>query len=115
MPDLDESVLEFVAEFTGAELKQLTSTSTLLGDLGVDGDDGYELIQNFGEKFKVDLSSFEGNRHFGPEAGCFPPLFLWQLVRMAFRTHETPEEQAGLDPIRIADLIEAAKKKAWSL
>lgn len=117
MSALDESVMEFVAEFTGVRRQQLTLASTLLGDLGIDGADGWELIEAFGQKFEVDLSAFRADRHFGPEGLPIhaPFVWLWCLVSWPFRKPQTPEEHAGLRAIRISDLIAAAKEKRWTL
>ena len=117
MSDLDSSVMAFVAEFTGARPPRLSPTSTLFGDLGVDGADGWELIESFGQKFHVDLSSFRADRHFGPEGlpVYAPLLWLWWLVSFPFHQRQTPEERAGLRAIRISDLIAAARERRWVL
>ncbi len=117
MPALDESVIDFVAEFTGVKRRRLTPASTLFGDLGVDGADGWELVEAFGQKFQVDLSEFRADHHFGPEdLPIYAPfLWLWCLIRWPFRKRQTSEEQAGLEAIRISDLIAAAKEKRWNL
>jgi hypothetical protein len=115
MPDLDESVMDFVAVETGTKREKLNPASTLFGDLYVDGMDGCELIEAFGERFSVDLSTFDAARHFGPE-GCFPPLMIWNWIRMALKpAGMSVEERAGLQPIRISDLIAAAREKRWML
>lgn len=117
MPDLDSSVLDFVADFTGVERDRLSPASTLLGDLGVDGADGWELIEAFGQRFQVDLTGFRADRHFGPE--CFPIympfVWLWWLASWPFRKAQTAEESAGLQAIRVSDLIAAAKERRWML
>ena len=117
MSDLDSNVMNFVAEFTGVRRQRLSPVSTLLGDLGVDGADGWELIEAFGEKFHVDLSSFRADQHFGPEGLPIytPFLGLWWLVSFPFREKQTPEERSGLRAIRITDLVEAAKGRRWML
>ncbi len=117
MPPLEESVIDFVAEFTGIKHQQLMPASTLFGDLGVDGADGCELIEAFGQKFQVDLSSFRSDRHFGPEGLRInaPLLWLWRLMKWPFRKCQTPEQCAGLLEIQISDLITAAKEKRWML
>jgi Protein of unknown function (DUF1493) len=117
MPDLDSSVMDFVAEFTGVRRQRLSPASTLLGDLGVDGADGWELIETFGERFHVDLSSFHADRHFGPEGLPIyaPFVWLWWLVNFPFRKRHTPEERSGLRAIRIADLVAAAQDRRWTL
>jgi Protein of unknown function (DUF1493) len=115
MPDLDSSVMDFVAEFTGVKRQRLSPNSTLFGDLGVDGEDGWQLIKSFGDRFEVDLSSFRADQHFGPEGGSFPFALLWWLVSFPFRKRQPPEERSGLRTIRIADLVAAAKDKRWTL
>jgi hypothetical protein len=115
MPDLDASVMDFVAEFIGVKCERLSPASTLFGDLCVDGADGWELIEAFGERFQVDLSSFHADQHFGPEASSSPFHLLAWLVSFLFHRRQTPEERAGLQPIRIADLVAAAKDKRWTL
>ena len=113
----DESVMDFVADFTGAKRQRLTPASTLLGDLGVDGADGWELIESFGRAFRVDLSDFRADRHFGPEGSPpYAPLlwFKW-LILWPFQRKQSPEVRAGLTPIRISDLISAAREKKWTI
>ena len=117
MSDLDSSIMDFVAGCTGVRPPRLSPASTLFGDLGVDGADGWELIEAFGERFHVDLSSFHADRHFGPEGlpVYAPFLWLWWLVSFPFRPGQTPEERAGLRAIRISDLMAAAREGRWTL
>src|SRR5688500_479962 len=65
---LEERVKEFVARWTSTRAERLTLDTTLFGDLGVDGADGWELVEDFGKAFGVDISAFDPGRHFGPEA-----------------------------------------------
>jgi hypothetical protein len=117
MPALDNIVMDFVSEFVGVKRSRLTLTSTLLGDLGVDGADGWELIESFGKKFQVDLSGFRADRHFGPEGLPIYALFvwLWRFVSWPFCRSQTPEDRARLKPIQIGDLIAAARDRRWTL
>lgn len=113
MPDIEKSVTDFVAEFTGVKRERLTPDSTLFGDLGVDGADGWELIALFGREFQVDLTAFRVDCHFGPEGMpiYWPFLWIWGLVTLPFRKRRSPEQEAGLKPIRIRDLILSVKKR----
>jgi hypothetical protein len=90
---------------------RLRLDTTLLGDLGIDGDDGLELMADFGRKFNVDLMQFEPSKHFGPEGGCFPPLALYVLLRTWVMGD--PHEAVGLLPISIRDLVRAAEAGKW--
>ncbi len=117
MSDIDSSVIGFVAQFSGVRAQRLSGATTLFGDLGIDGADGCELIEAFGERFHVDLSSFRADRHFGPEGlAIYAPIqWFWWLVSFPFHAKQTPEERAGLRAIRISDMIAAAKEKRWML
>jgi acyl carrier protein len=119
MSVLEREVTTFVAEVTGYSPERIKQESTLFGDLRIDGADGWELIEAFGKKFCVDIHGFRPDRHFGPEALPLsaPFQWLWYLISWPFtkRDDRTPEEAAGLEPIRIADLVEAAQSKHWTL
>lgn len=113
MPTLEESVIDFVAENTGIKREKITLSSSLLADFGVDGDDGWGLIKLFGEKYKVDLTGFRYNRHFGPEACGNLILLIWYILSLKFL--KKPEHDTTFTPIHISDLIEAARSKKWIL
>jgi len=117
MSGLETNVLDFVAEFTGVKRERLTLDSTLCGDLRIDGADGWELVEEFGRRFEVDLSNFHGECHFQREGLPIGAPFVWLvcLVSRPFRKKQTPEEETGLRPIRIADLIQAAEEGRWLL
>lgn len=117
MTNLDSSVMDFVAESTGVKRQRLSPASTLFGDLGVDGADGWELIETFGRRFQVDMSAFRVDRYFGPEGLPIyaPFVWLWCFISWPFRRKQTPEERAGLRAIRISDLIAAAREQKWIL
>ena len=111
--DLETTVKAFVARERGTNVDHLTLDSTLFGDLGTDGDDGWELIEAFGKEFDVDLSGFDPSKHFGPECGPNPvTLFIW-FVEEVLRRRD-PHEVWGLTPITIRDLVKAAEQKQWS-
>jgi hypothetical protein len=117
MITLDDQVTNFVADFIGVKPERLALSTTLLGDLGVDGADGWELVDAFGKRFQVDVSTFRADRHFGPEGLPIwaPFVCLWRLTTCRFRKTKSPEQEDGLTPIRMADLIGAAKERRWLL
>jgi len=69
-------VLDFVARETGRTKGNIHLSSRLFHDLGVDGEDGIDLIEKFGTEFSVDLSTFVAGKHFGPEAAFIPSRFF---------------------------------------
>ena len=71
----DENVLEdlisFIREGSGEFKMRITKETLIEDDLGVTGDDGVDLIKEYSEIFKVDISHFEYSKYFHPE-----PSFL---------------------------------------
>ena len=98
-------VLAFVAESTGVAPGQVTLSSRLAQDLGLDGDDAVEFMEAFKSHFGVDLSAFEFRRHFGPEAAFSPLHWLFWLV--------VPSRRPHLTPITVQNLCDAAETKRW--
>lgn len=115
MQNLEESVIEFVASFTGSKAERSHLQTTLYGDLGVAGDDGWDLIQAYGKKFQVDLTEFQSEHHFGSEGvSILAPLsLLWMILSHPFREKRSPEEESNLQAVRIRDLITFARAGRW--
>lgn len=109
--DLLQAMQDFVATQLGVLVESLDYRTTLLGDLGVDGDDAHELLEAFGARFDVDLSELDFGRHFGNEG--LPPWFLLGWLWTLSRGGDTPEARAGLEPVSIGDLVEAARAGRW--
>jgi hypothetical protein len=112
MQSLYDRVVDFVAKERAVCADRLRPETTLLGDLGTDGDDGIELLENFAREFHVDLSGCDATRYFGPEG--LPPWFLFHWILRAFRPG-TSEERARLQPVRIADLVRSAELGRWKV
>ena len=102
---IEMEVKELVAKHLAVRCDQLTLDTRLLHDVGADGADGWELIEELGKRFGVDLSEFRPGLHFGPEAGCNPVL---ALIALAFRPH-----WSKFIPITIRDMVEAAQSGKW--
>jgi acyl carrier protein len=107
---LEDRVRAFVARETAVKPDRLSMDTTFFGDLGVDGADGWELIESFGREFSVDLTRFDPGRHFGPEAGWMFPVSLVYYFRTLT---QDPHDAAAVVPISIRDLVEAAKQGRW--
>jgi acyl carrier protein len=82
--NLYEKILSFVSWETGTRKKNLSTTTDLARDLGVDGDDAFDLIDKFGKEFVVDLSDFKFDSYFGSEGGGN----LIRLIRTISRGRE---------------------------
>ena len=58
---------------------------------------------------------FEPVHHFGEEGVSVlaPFALLWMVLRFPFRQRRTPEEEAHLRVVRIADLVAFARAGRW--
>lgn len=66
------------------------------------GDDVWDLVEEFGKRFEVDMTGFRWEHHSGPE-GCNP---LWLISRPWW-------SRVTYVPIRLVDLIESARRGKW--
>lgn len=117
MATLDERVLCFVSDERGVPLAQLALTTTLFGDLRVDGDDAEDLLLAFKDHFEIDMEGCQMDQHFGPEGmqGWGPLYWLCLAWRGIAEKGSTPESRARLKPITIQDLVDSARLQKWSI
>ncbi|MFZ6780163.1 DUF1493 family protein [Undibacterium sp. Ji83W] len=67
-----DEVRRCIADFVGMPLDRVKANASLFHDLGVDGDDAHELMQEFASRFQIDLSHFVFSDYFGPEHASNP-------------------------------------------
>jgi acyl carrier protein len=108
MTKIEVDLIELVATESGARKEDVALKSTLLGDLGLDGDDAWEVFEALQSKFGVDISSFEFERHFRSEP-CFKGI-LYFLRKLKSRDEHVA---ARKEPVTVAQLVGACEKKAW--
>lgn len=68
--DLDQ-LISFIREEIGEFNLEIKLSSLLEDELGITGDDGLELIQNYGIKFNVNIADFQYKKYFYPEPSIF--------------------------------------------
>ena len=108
MIQIERDVIELIAEESGKGKDQISSSSTLLADLGIDGDDAWEILERLHGKYEVDFSEFEFEKHFRNEP-CFKgPIYLFRKLK-----YRDEHMAARKVPITVASLIEACEKRAW--
>jgi hypothetical protein len=112
--DLELIVRTFVAEEIGSRQLEVRLDTTLLGGLGVTGDDAYDFFVAFAKRFDVDVSSLDLAVHFDDEGGTFGDLAR-MLVAWIRNPSASPEARSGLIPITVADLIQAVRRGRWEL
>ena len=109
--DMFKRVESFVSKFWLQEKSSLPENTRLQHDLGLDGTDAEEFMEAFSEEFDVDMSEFEFDSHFGPEA----PPNLTTLARYLY-CRLVGGDPSGLIsseliPITLRDLVSAAKAR----
>ena len=97
-PSLKDQLIELIAEKQMIALKSITGESTFY-QMGIDGDDAMELLEEYSEKFKVDMSEFKCSRYIGPEG---IPLGI------LFGSWEHPDRDLTVDM-----LVRAAEAHKW--
>ena len=118
MHDMESRVFEFVVRTLGVRRDELNLDTTLLGDLGVAGDDADEFFAAFAHEFRVDLSAIDLSGHFGGE-GLLPwqvPIVLARAIAewiFPRRHGRTPEDRAQVIPITMRHLVTAAETGHW--
>jgi hypothetical protein len=104
MDNLERRVREFVHEQIPWLPMNMAPGTDVVDDAKIYGDDVWELVEEFSKRFKVEMRDFRWYHHSGPE-GC-NPLWLFYRPRWVRDTHV---------PIRLSDLIEAARCGVWSV
>lgn len=100
-----EEVVALVAKKSGRPESSITPEKTFY-QLGIDGDDAVELIDELGRRFQVPVEKVDLNRYIGPEGGG---LFNHILFAVS-RKNKSDEERKEL---RISDLIKTAEDHRW--
>lgn len=84
---------------------KLTLETRLGEDLSMDGDDAEEFLSDFKVQFHVDMSDFEFDRYFGPEAPFNPFAFLGG--------QDFARKKRPLLPVSLSNLVASAKAGKW--
>lgn len=102
-------VIKFISEFTGISESKISMDSLVNGELGVDGDDGHDLLLEFSNKFEVDLSTIT-ETYFGPE-GFNPFTVIYSGFKAFFGGLAGKEE--SIKPLPVKQLVKSAEAGKW--
>ena len=111
-PELYARVKTFVAEFWSTPEEKLKPETLLADDLGIAGDDGYELLEAFCEKFEIqNMCEIDSSEYFGTE-GCNPfeiyvMLYYWMFDKEKFDNYGSDTS------LTLHDLVKSAEAKKW--
>jgi len=66
-------LVSLVRDHSGEHNMPITRQTLIENDLGVSGDDAYELILMISEKFQIDITGFNFRKYFNDEPMIFSP------------------------------------------
>jgi hypothetical protein len=101
--DADAELCEFLAAWGDGAPKRDVDAD-VFGALGIDGDDGSEFIEQFAERFGVDMGGYRWYFHHGEEG--------WGLGALLFRP---PDWRVETIPITREILLEAIRSRRWPI
>ncbi len=81
--NVSKKIKEFIASYWNEPLENLSDETRIEDDLGITGDDAYDFMENYRNKFEVDLTGFQFDKHFGTEAS-FDTRVLILLALISF-------------------------------
>lgn len=111
-PELYARVKTFVAEFWSTSEEKLNPNTLLADDLGIAGDDGYELLEAFCEEFEIqNMCEVVPSEYFGTEGfnifEIYVVFYYWIFDRKKF-------DDYGVDTsLTLRDLVKSADAKRW--
>ena len=110
-PELLARVKTLVAEERRISAEELTPDTLLADDLGIAGDDGYELLEEFCEMFEIEnMDEINPYEYFGSEG--FDPFEIYvMLYDSVFKRKE--RDDSGITPLYLRDLVKSAEAKRW--
>lgn len=106
---MESEIIKFISDYTVVKAEKITADTLINIDLGVDGDEGAELLEEYSKKFNVDPSPIS-KVYFGLEGVPIYLVALWPyyLVRwlLGYRTND-------LAPLSVLQLIKSAVAGKW--
>ena len=105
-PEIVRKVRELVARKTGLPEERISPEARLLHDLGVEGDDAEELLVEFCDEFRVDITDIKVSKYFSDESSVASSLwFLRSSIEARLREKE---------PLTVDQLVIAAQLRKWT-
>jgi acyl carrier protein len=72
-------LIEYIGKHQAIPVRKISPNSRIVEDLGIDGDDGIELIRDLEKEWEVDLSHHDFDQDFGQEG-----INLGEMFRKIF-------------------------------
>ena len=100
--ELKTNVLNLIEKLTKIKSCNLSLEMSLFHDLGLDGEDAMQLIQEYSKEFNVDIQDFCFDEYFGNEGAISP----FGLITMMFSNRLKVDKKR----LSINDLVQSANK-----
>ncbi len=110
-----DRVRGLVSGQSGVPEAEITLETRLFEDLGMDGDDGAELLAAFGDEFGVDIGRVAPNNYFNDEetfTGYSLMIPVIAFLSPAFRAR-VERASRGLRALSVRDLVASARARRW--
>lgn len=100
---LRNRVINIIADDGGVKLEKVIDSARLEADLGITGDDMWDILEHLEKEFGVDLGDTDFSYFFYPEGANI----LWHLFNR--------EKVASIKryPITVAHLVDVARSGKW--
>ncbi len=99
-----EEIYDFLIEFQGVRRSELGPKVDICLNLGIDGDDFFEMESEFAKRFKVNMDSYLWYFHHGEEGWNFGGIFF-----------PPPYSQVQYIPVTPEILLNAANTNVWQV
>jgi acyl carrier protein len=100
---------------SGVPTAEITLETRLVEDLGMDGDDGHELLETFANEFGVDMSRMASLNYFSDEGAGLPIPSLVPLlscISSRFRGY-VRNAARGRRELTVRNLVASARAQRW--
>ncbi|MGR3715148.1 MAG: DUF1493 family protein [Thermohalobaculum sp.] len=110
-----DRVRGLVSGQSGVPETEITLETRLFEDLGMDGDDGAELLAAFGDEFGVDIRGLAPNNYFNDETTFTGYSLMIPVIAFLSPVFRAWVERAsrGLRALSVRDLVASARARRW--
>ena len=105
-----DAIVAIVAKYCGASA-EIHLDRSLVFDLGIDGDDANELLEELVAEYPVDLSGLNLGQYFHSEGELSHPLYLLKSLSYRLGLRASPPLR-GLPKLTVGNLVEIFSKTA---
>ena len=111
-----EQVISFLRSLSGIPNEEITLQTRLVADLGIEGDDGHELLEAFMDEFDVSMADVDTFNYFDDEPSYSSCSVLLPVALWAFPKYRRFAVNAwrGRREILTGDLVVSAEQGVWN-